>query len=323
VTVPSELAGAPLLALTANQFLLTALTIAWILGFFAGRRRGWDWTRCLGLSLVVFPFARFGLNVVLSIDLLFEQGLVLPALTQAQLWGSVWRSFLYNLVVPTAGLLLVFQGVPRLQLGGDPRGALARILALLRLPRQGWRRDALHGQALFGLVAVFYLFSVLFLATTLGRALMNNDESRVFANITPLLILLLSLLAGVGEEYLFRGVLQEWLFTKVPWPVALLAQAAFFGLVHAGYGTIAHVVGPLAFGILAGLVAMRLGLLAAVIIHAEIDIAYFVLGSGDPILLAAGTLLVLGSVAAIVVTRAESVRTLLRPLPSWSGKPWM
>ncbi|PSF10718.1 CPBP family intramembrane metalloprotease [Marinobacter fuscus] len=45
-------------------------------------------------------------------------------------------------------------------------------------------------------------------------------------------LLLLCLLAGVGEELLFRGALQGWLLQHTgPW-TALLAAAVVFGLVH-------------------------------------------------------------------------------------------
>jgi len=46
-------------------------------------------------------------------------------------------------------------------------------------------------------------------------------------------LLLLSVLAGVAEELLFRGFLQQWLAGRVNLHVAILGTAILFGLAHA------------------------------------------------------------------------------------------
>ncbi|HVJ83592.1 MAG TPA: CPBP family intramembrane glutamic endopeptidase [Planctomycetia bacterium] len=42
----------------------------------------------------------------------------------------------------------------------------------------------------------------------------------------------LALAAGVGEEFLFRGFLQDWLAAKSTFPLALLGASFAFGLLH-------------------------------------------------------------------------------------------
>ncbi|MGR8933530.1 MAG: CPBP family intramembrane glutamic endopeptidase [Gammaproteobacteria bacterium] len=64
-------------------------------------------------------------------------------------------------------------------------------------------------------------------------------------------LLVLSAIAGISEEILFRGVLQPWLESAWGLTAGLLASNIIFGLVHA--------VTPL-YAVLAGLVGVYLGL---------------------------------------------------------------
>jgi membrane protease YdiL (CAAX protease family) len=64
-------------------------------------------------------------------------------------------------------------------------------------------------------------------------------------------LLVLSAIAGISEEVLFRGVIQPWMETAWGMTPALLLSNAIFGLLHA--------VTPL-YALLAGLVGVYLGL---------------------------------------------------------------
>lgn len=64
-------------------------------------------------------------------------------------------------------------------------------------------------------------------------------------------LLLLSVIAGVSEEVLFRGVIQPWIEQSWGMLAGLLISSVIFGLVHA--------VTPL-YALLAGLVSVYLGL---------------------------------------------------------------
>lgn len=308
-----------MIALTSDQFLVLSLLVAWLAGF-SMLRRGWTWPRCLGVTLVAIPFARFGLDFVLSIETLATSPL-LPPIPEAQHWNGIVRGALYNVLVPTVGLLLVLGAIPRLQTREPLARGFSRAAALLRIPRESWIRDAVRGQALFAAVAVAYVLAVAALLTSLSGVLRTSNEARVFENVTPVIAVLLSLVAGVGEEYCFRGILLERLRASVPLTIAVPLQALFFGLVHAGYGNVAHVLGPFLFGLFMGIVALRLGLVPAMLLHTEIDIAFFALQSRDVAMLGLSAALVIASVAALALTRAEAVRMLFRrPLLS-SGRP--
>lgn len=84
----------------------------------------------------------------------------------------------------------------------------------------------------------------------------------------------ISCLAGLGEEMLFRGVVQDALAAQLPWWAALVGAGVLFGLLHAV---------TLSYAVLAALMGVYLGwlyeytgnLLAPAITHALYD--FFVL----------------------------------------------
>jgi membrane protease YdiL (CAAX protease family) len=92
-----------------------------------------------------------------------------------------------------------------------------------------------------------------------------------FAGVGTGELAVVALLAGLGEETLFRGVLQQALDGPLPTWVALLATAALFGA--------AHWVTP-TYAFLAGLVGLYFGalyllsdnLLAPIVAHALYDV---------------------------------------------------
>ena len=87
-------------------------------------------------------------------------------------------------------------------------------------------------------------------------------------------ILLVGLLAGVGEELLFRAALQPWL--------GIVVASLLFGLMHSGTarlnegasaGKLAYVLATVVAGYLLGILYVKVGLLAAISAHAGFDIA--------------------------------------------------
>ena len=88
------------------------------------------------------------------------------------------------------------------------------------------------------------------------RTLMNQvEESLVplFLGASSATLLLISVLAGLGEELLFRGVFQLGLTAWFGVPIALVATSTLFGL--------AHLITP-TYAVLAGLIGVYFGLLA-------------------------------------------------------------
>lgn len=96
----------------------------------------------------------------------------------------------------------------------------------------------------------------------------------VFATLSVVELAVISALAGIGEELLFRGLLQEglarWIGTPVGVWIALLAASLLFGLLHpmnTAYMALAALMG-LALG---GLWIATGNLLVPIVTHAAYD----------------------------------------------------
>ncbi|MDP4548500.1 MAG: CPBP family intramembrane glutamic endopeptidase [Marinobacter sp.] len=91
-------------------------------------------------------------------------------------------------------------------------------------------------------------------------------------------LVLLSLLAGVGEELLFRGAIQGWLLQHTgPW-TSVMAASLLFGLVH--YVSLTYFVMATGLGLILGASYQLSGSLIMVMVwHAVYDILalYFLL----------------------------------------------
>jgi len=101
---------------------------------------------------------------------------------------------------------------------------------------------------------------------------------RLFGKATVLDLAVVSLLAGVGEELLFRGFLQTWFAQAAGAHVAVLAAAVVFGLAHAisrSYVVFASVLG-ISLGYLYHLTG---SLPAAMVAHAVYDFAALYYGT--------------------------------------------
>lgn len=103
----------------------------------------------------------------------------------------------------------------------------------------------------------------------------RQSQIEFFADIgfrfTPIRIALIALGAGVGEELLFRGVLQTWMAGFSPLMIAIVIPNILFGLLHwrtALYGIIAGVVGVY----LGVLYALADNLLAPMLAHGLYDV---------------------------------------------------
>jgi membrane protease YdiL (CAAX protease family) len=143
-----------------------------------------------------------------------------------------------------------------------------------------------------------------------GGLLAVDGASVFFSQTTPLVALALSLIAAVAEELCFRGVLLDALKTRAPTSLAVGVQALAFGLIHAGYGSILHVLAATTFGLLVGVLALRYGLVPAIGTHVAVNLVILSLWSGHAILLAPAALVLAGLLAG-----ARLVETFRLPVP--------
>jgi uncharacterized protein len=130
----------------------------------------------------------------------------------------------------------------------------------------------------WGLVAVIPLFALLWLMVRfpvgpLGSLVKIVDELVVsmFQQASLFDLAMISLMAGIGEEFLFRGFLQAWFvqLTGSQW-IGLIGAGVLFGLIHSitrTYAVVAAVVGVY----LGGLWMATGNLLSPVVAHAVYD----------------------------------------------------
>ena len=112
----------------------------------------------------------------------------------------------------------------------------------------------------------------------LGVRQMHGDFDRVvelFRDCTILDLAIISIFAGVGEEALFRGVIQSQLAQYLGLVPAVLVAAVIFGAIHAL--SVSYVIGVTLIGILLGAEFVFFdNLLAPMVTHASYDFVVLV-----------------------------------------------
>lgn len=246
---------------------------------FANGRHQWSLTRCAGFALI---FAMLWRSIFLSFpDLLViaSGGAVSPPAPTSALYRQFFVSVMWDVVYPVLGLMFFLHRIP----GVHVPLAWGRHLENLLRPfgawvRQSWGTDVAWGAALF----VVDLAAVILLAWFLESGSTGDigDDSAVFNLITLDQVFIIAIIAGVGEELVFRGILQSGLHRLlgtglVGSSLAVLIQAVPFAIVHSGYADLDHVIVPFAFGIFIGYVFRYVGIIPAILIHTQVDIFAF------------------------------------------------
>lgn len=310
--------------LSGNEAYALVLTLSWTLGFlprFLGRK-DLTWVQCVGIALVVHPFVRMGVGFLRTYELLFVPTVLEPA-SPIQLWRSVENQVWYNLMLPLLGLFLLHAPFRDTRAGEARHERFRDVLAHHGVaPRAGIATDVTRALSLFLLLAA--LLAAAWVASRYVTGILNpgSDESAYWRNITIPLILLLGLAPGLGEEFLFRGLLLTSLARRMPWIAAALVQALAFSLIHAGYGTFTHLLGPFLFGLAMAFVARELGIVVAALLHAQANVVFFTIevaptylavhgALGLAALLAVTGALVVASAWALHKTKGDAIRILL------------
>ena len=102
------------------------------------------------------------------------------------------------------------------------------------------------------------------------RLEIENQVIPLFADCSVLELAAISILAGLAEESLFRGVLQTALTDSLSPPIALLVASTLFGLVHfitPTYALLASVIGVY----LGSLLMICDNLLVPILVHSIYD----------------------------------------------------
>ena len=143
-------------------------------------------------------------------------------------------------------------------------------------PFERLRLDA--AAAGYGILATLPLLVVLRWCLRTQWGPMRRLVSQVEEHLTPYLagasawgIVLVSLMAGIGEEVLFRGVIQAGLAERLPAWLAVGGAALLFGVLH--WLTMTYAVFASLIGVYLGILFLVTGnLLAPAVTHALYDV---------------------------------------------------
>lgn len=105
-------------------------------------------------------------------------------------------------------------------------------------------------KTLLKLFLIVYLIGILTLIFKLKTESVVLNKTLAIFNNNFFLLFLTCITAGITEELIFRGYLLprlEVLFNNTK--LAVILSSICFGFMHYSYGTIIHVLGPIAFGI--------------------------------------------------------------------------
>jgi membrane protease YdiL (CAAX protease family) len=228
----------------------------------------------VALAAILYPAAEALVDFA-HVARLVGQPTTLRALTLEQLARMPWNIVENNLLVPLLGLAAAAV------LG--TREDAWRFLDPFRRRWSAWTAELSIGWAA---VPVVVGAEALALAALQGPAsfLQTADETALFANATLGHVVLLSLTPAFAEElyhrHLLQGALEDlWPGPRATW-VALVGQAILFALAHANYTSLAHMLGPLAFGLGMGYLRTTGGLGACMVAHAGVNLFYFAVDPG-------------------------------------------
>jgi membrane protease YdiL (CAAX protease family) len=250
--------------------------VPWVLGAITALARllGRRGLQAAGLGLMTVPLWETVWGILDSFGPLLQGGFTFRAFTRHELSSLYLYKLVEDLGYLTLGFLLYASDGWGSLFRQTPRSLARRLLAAgLPMGGRGEGRSMLLGLVAFPVLLVSTIVVNLVLSGV--EQLTQSNEASIYDNMTPYHALVISLAAGFGEELVYRGVLQVGLAQRMPMTVAILVQAIIFGFAHGGYGTWIHVILPALFGLIAGLVAWRFGIWAAIVLHVLVDLFAF------------------------------------------------
>ncbi|MEA3136121.1 MAG: protease family protein [Thermoplasmata archaeon] len=318
--------------------------VPWLLGAgtaIAARIVGHRWLQAAGIGIMTVPLWQTAWGILDSFGPLLQGGFTFRAFTRHELSSLYLYKLVEDLGYLTLGFILFASDRPRDILRQTPR-SLARRLVAAGVPfgqrsELRWSRSPsgvpvlVRGQTLgprnegSSLLLGVLVFPVLLVTTIAINLLLSgvdelsqSNEASIYDNMTLYHAVVISLAAGFPEELVYRGLLQTGLSRRMPMGVAVVVQALVFGFAHSGYGTWVHIILPALFGLVAGLVAWRFGMWAAIALHVMVDLFAFGLDASNNVpwlwqaivwAFLANCALTLGYAALWVVRRIEARRT--------------
>ena len=280
-----------------ETWILGSWLLALLLGatlVLLGRRHGRSPWIAVGVAVMSIP-AWMALLPVLpdmvktfceqgNVGLVVEQHGTPSAPSAAQFLSSAVDALERNVGYIAVGALLFLHGR---QGEGSTATSLSEKLAQLAPMGRSTAASITTGAALFPFLALLNIV----LVAAIHLALRATGANSYFANMTATSAFALALAAGLGEELVYRGVMQQGLKRAlasfvpnrfVAAGLAIVLQSIPFAYAHAGYGEPKLLLFNAGFALLAGVAVECLGMGAAIVLHFLIDFFAFFLQNPAP-----------------------------------------
>lgn len=132
-------------------------------------------------------------------------------------------------------------------------------------------------QAAYGLLIGLCLSLLLFIVFRMKKnSIISLDHLQALTQSSVISLIITGILAGIGEEFLFRGVIQYYTGIWIASVLFMLAHAQFWAKPPIRLGKITFAVFAFLCGLLLGYLYLTAGLLCAIIVHALIDSIAFI-----------------------------------------------
>lgn len=132
-------------------------------------------------------------------------------------------------------------------------------------------------QVAYGLLIGLGMSLLLFIVFRMKRnSIVSLDHLQVLTQSSVFSLIITGILAGIGEEILFRGVIQYYTGIWIASVLFMLAHAQFWAKPPIRLGKITFAVFAFLCGLLLGYLYLAAGLLCAIIVHALIDSIAFI-----------------------------------------------
>jgi membrane protease YdiL (CAAX protease family) len=131
-------------------------------------------------------------------------------------------------------------------------------------------------QVAYGLLIGIGISLILFIVYRIKKSIISLNHLRVLTRSSDISLLIAGILAGIGEEILFRGVIQYYTGIWIASFIFMLAHARFWAKPPIELGKMIYAVFAFSCGLLLGCLYLTAGLLCVITVHALIDSIAFI-----------------------------------------------
>lgn len=131
-------------------------------------------------------------------------------------------------------------------------------------------------QIVYGLLIGISICLILFIVYRIKKSMISLEHLQILTRSSNFSLLIAGILAGIGEELLFRGVIQYYTGIWIASLIFMFAHAQVWAKPPIKLGKMIYAVFAFSCGLLLGYLCLTAGLLCAIIVHSLIDSIAFI-----------------------------------------------